>query len=134
MLYYRCSLFNSSSEDLTVSLLFVKFLDDAARSVCRRAVERETVDGGEAQDGEAVGLFAPVDVEDPEPTAADVDAALVSLLLRFHGRSLSAEDRQLEPWRTLYDTIAPLAPEDEPQRAWEGVCVALLTHPDFYTY
>ena len=128
---------NSSAEDLSASLLFAKFLDDAGRAVCRRAVNRETERGGEEQDGAAIGLFAPVDVEDPEPAAADVSETLANLLLRFHGRSLEPDDPQLTPWREFYGSVAATAnaaEDPEPQRAWEAVCVALVTHPDFYTY
>lgn len=128
---------NSSSEDLTVSLLFEKFLDDAARDVCRRLVDRE--DGnGRPYDGDAQGIFLPVEVSDEAPSQADVDQTLSNLLLRFHGRSLEPSDQQLQPWRDLFGRLQSAAAEaDEPlppRRAWEGVCVALITHPDFYTY
>ena len=105
--------------------------------MCRRATNRETERGGESQDGEAVGLFLPVDVEDPEPSAADVNQTLANLLLRFHGRQLAPEDPELTPWREHYARLATAASELEdpqPQRAWEAVCVTLVTHPDFYTY
>lgn len=124
---------NGTSEDLTTSLLFVKFLDDAARSVCRRAVNREA-GAGAPQDGEAIGLFAPVDVLEPAPEALDVRTTLSRLLLRFHGRSLAPSAPELEPWVELYATLAAAAPAEEAPRAWEAVCVTLITHPDFYTY
>jgi hypothetical protein len=116
---------NSTVEDRAVSLIFQKFLDDAARNVCRRLVDREAGDA-------AKGTFAPVDVDAAEPAAADVDAALVSLLLRFHGRRLTATDRTLAPWRELHTAAA--AGTETPKRAWEAVCVALIDHPDFFTY
>lgn len=122
---------NSSTEDLSVSLLFAKFLDDSARSVCRRLADREGGSGA-AYDGEAQGTFAPVDVNATDPAPADVDAALASALLRFHGRSLEPSSEQLQPWRDLHARLAETA--DPPRRAWEGVCVALITHPDFFTY
>ena len=129
---------NSTSEDLTVSLLFEKFLDDAARDVCRRLADRE---GGEgrAYDGDAQGVFAPVDVSTPSAELADADRdqALSNLLLRFHGREVEPASEQLQPWRDLHGRLAAVAAADDsipPRRAWEGVCVALMTHPDFYTY
>jgi len=125
---------NSSSEDLSASLLFAKFLDDASRDVCRRLANREGGSPG-AYDGEPAGIFAPVDVNEAEPAQADVDAALSSMLLRFHGRRVPVGDAQLRPWRELYARIAATeAAIETPRRAWEGVCVALLTHPDFFTY
>lgn len=125
---------NSSAEDRSASLLFAKFLDDAARDVCRRLADREGGSGA-AIDGEPQGIFAPVDVNDAAPPQDDVDAALSSLLLRFHGRRVEPSAGALVPWRELHARMAATAVATEtPRRAWEGVCVALLTHPDFYTY
>lgn len=131
---------NSSSEDLTVSLLFEKFLDDAARDVCRRLVDREAGRGRE-YDGAPIGLFDPVDLdpaeEDPPPSTEEVDAVLARLLLRFHGRPVEPGSEALTPWRALHDRASAAVTADDElpaRRAWEGVCVALITHPDFYTY
>ncbi len=127
---------NSASEDLTVSLLFEKFLDDAARDVCRRLADREAGDGA-AYDGAAVGIFDPVDVSTTDNSSTQISEALANLLLRFHGRRLAPDDPQLTPWRDLYgrlETAVNAAEPPAPRRAWEGVCIALLTHPDFYTY
>lgn len=127
---------NSTSEDLTVSLLFQKFLDDAARSACRRVADREAGDGPEYEGGPQ-GTFAPVDLtRETPPTDAEIDAALSDLLLRFHGRRVEASSPELEPWRLLSARLTEAATEAElpAKRAWEGVCVALVTHPDFYTY
>ncbi len=128
---------NRTEEDRAVSLLFVKFLDDAARDVCRRLVAREAGEG-RPYDGEPQGVFLPIDVTDPSPPSDDVDEVLRRLLMRFHGRSMGREDPHLGPWRVLYDRLLETAASSEgsssPQRAWEGMCVALITHPDFYTY
>lgn len=127
---------NSSSEDLSVSLLFEKFLDDAARDVCRRLADREG-GAGRAYDGEPQGIFDPVDVNAETVAQADVDQALANLLLRFHGRSIEPADARLQPWRDLHGRLVEAVNAAEtptPRRAWEGVCIALVTHPDFYTY
>lgn len=127
---------NSSAEDLSVSLLFQKFLDDAARSACRRVADREAGDGP-SYEAEPQGTFAPVDLtSETPPTQAEIDAALAALLLRFHGRRVDVASPELEPWRALEARLQAAATETEapPKRAWEGVCVALITHPDFYTY
>lgn len=119
---------NSSSEDLSVSLLFQKFLDDAARDVCQDLAAREA---GETPQG----TFAPVSVSEPS-APAETREALANLLLRFHGRHLAPDDVQLDPWVDLHGRLDAAITEAEapPQRVWEGVCVALITHPDFYTY
>jgi hypothetical protein len=126
---------NGTSEDLAVSLLFLKLLDDASRNVCRRLVDREA-GRGQPYDGAAQGVFAPVDfAATTPPTQAEIDAALSSLLLRFHGRRVAVGSDELTPWRELHARLAATeAATTTPTRAWEGVCVALFTHPDFFTY
>ncbi len=127
---------NSSAEDLSVSLLFEKFLDDAARDVCVRLADREA-GVGRAYDGEPQGIFAPANVAAADDSPAVVAEALASLLLRFHGRRLEPEDPQLVPWIELHGRLADAVADRDPpapQRAWGGVCIALVTHPDFYTY
>jgi len=130
---------NSASEDLTVSLLFVKFLDDAARDVCFRLADREAGEG-ESYDGEPQGIFDPVAVTTVDNSPEQVSDALAAMLLRFHGRSVAPDDPQLDPWRDAYGRLetAVLAVEGdddpEPRRIWAGLCVAMITHPDFYTY
>lgn len=127
----------SSAEDRTVSLLFEKFLDDAARDVCRRLVDRENGDG-RPYDGEPQGIFGTIDVSAEAPTQDEIDTTLSSLLLRFHGRDVPADSTQLQPWRDHFARLQATAAGAEeplpPRRAWEGVCVGLITHPDFYTY
>ena len=69
-------------------------------------------------------------------TEPEMVGALAALLLRFHGRRVDVASPELEPWRALEARLQAAATETEapPKRAWEGVCVALITHPDFYTY
>jgi len=126
---------SSTSEDTSPSLLFLKFLDDAARFTCDQLVRRET--GDEAQGV----LFLEVDPEDAEASEADVRANLSALLLRYHGRRVDADADELAPWVRLYErTLVGVPGEDgelpdpSPARAWESVCVGLVNHPDFYTY
>ena len=51
-------------------------------------------------------------------------------LLRFHGKRASAEE--LARWVSLWVELENLS--GEPERAWVGSCVALVTHPDFSTF
>ena len=127
---------NSSAEDLTVTLLFEKFLDDAARDVCRRMTNREAGEG-RPYDGEPSGIFDPVDVSSTENTPTQISTTLANLLLRFHGRHLAPDDPRLDPLRDLYGRLESAVAEAETpvtRRAWEAVCITLMTHPDFYTY
>jgi hypothetical protein len=121
---------NSSAEDLTVSLLFTKFLDDAARSVCNRLVNGRDEDEVTAR----AEVFDVVDPStDEELLDLGRDAQLRSLLLRFHGRRLQ-NDEELQPWQDLFETARALGDRSSSARGWQAVCVTLVNHPDFYTY
>ena len=117
----------STDEDLTPSLLFQKFLDDAAISVCGELMEREA-----ASPASPVFLVSvqPTDTFDSAPDA--VEENLRAALLRFHGRKLKAGDPQLEPWTWLFRSATEAS--GDPLTGWNTVCIGLLTHPDFYSY
>ena len=119
----------STSEDLEISALFIKFLDDASRSVCDRLMTREAA----AAPGERVFLVhADLDARLPADAAA-IDQNLSMLLLRFHGRRVAVDSPELAPWHDLMDQALAASPDDAAP-AWRTTCVALFEHPDFYTY
>lgn len=116
-----------TAEDLTPSLLFEKFLDDAARSVCDGLVAREWAGGAESV------LLAHVTVTDTVETApAAIRENLAALILRFHGRRHDTQAAAIDPWVDLHrdSTLA----SGDPLGGWRAVCVALIVHPDFYSY
>jgi hypothetical protein len=117
-----------TTENLEPSALFLKFLDDAARSVCARMIERD-LDAGAGALLHAVG---PDDDFDAAPAA--VDANLRHLLARFHGRLVPEDGAgpHLAPWRWLFRSAAFVG--GDPLAGWNAVCVGLFTHPDFYSY
>ncbi|MCB9696899.1 MAG: hypothetical protein H6738_09000 [Alphaproteobacteria bacterium] len=114
-----------TSEDLAPGLLFQKFLDDAANAVCRDLLERESTGGAE-------NVFL-VHVDLATRDQAAIEENLSMLLLRFHGREVPVGDPRLEPWIFLYEG-ADLVTGGDAMETWRTVCVALFTHPDFYTY
>lgn len=118
---------DSTQEDLTVSLLFQKFLGDAARDVCERRAD------GEADGDLEPLLMSHVTAETTvETDAAAVDANLAELLLRFHGQSVAPDSDRMNPWRWLFTSTVHVT--EDPVLGWRAVCVGLLTHPDFYSY
>jgi len=120
---------DSTMEDLTVSLLFQKFLGDAARDVCTQLSDRE-IDPGSTADPV---LFLHAGLEDTvETNPAGIDQNLQALLLRFHGQSVPLDSERLNPWRWLFTSSVHVT--GDPVVAWRAVCVGLLTHPDFYSY
>ena len=120
---------DSTHEDLDPSLLFQKFLKDAATAVClgileedwrRQAAERQFVTELEL---EATWQ------SDPE----GVRKNLARLLLRFHGRVAAPDSGEIDEWAWLFRSVSHVTASNT-QRSWNAVCVALITHPDFYTY
>lgn len=117
----------STQEDLNPTLLFSKFLDDAARDVCYRAVEQETQMAPADR-----RVLAKVNLEQPLTDRAAVNDNLSHLLLTFHGVRAEPGDVRVTNWRWLLDNTE--APDAAPLTPWVNVCTALLTHPDFYSF
>ncbi|MEQ8280428.1 MAG: hypothetical protein RMA76_13930 [Deltaproteobacteria bacterium] len=118
----------TTDENLDPSAMFQKFLDDASRAVCDDLMVEE------GRRAEADRVF--FQHATPSTTYADhpaaVEANLIALLLRFHGRKLEAGAPELEPWKWLFQS-ADHVTESQPA-VWRTLCVGLFTHPDFYTY
>lgn len=115
----------STNEDLVPGLLFQKFLDDAAKSVCTDLMEAEKTRGA----SERVFLVH-ADLDD-KPGSTEVDSNLRAALVRFHGTDLPAGSEALEPWQELFSDAVVYA---DTEQAWRLVCVSLFTHPDFYSF
>ncbi|MCK6574833.1 hypothetical protein L6V77_27495 [Myxococcota bacterium] len=112
-------------DNLETSAIFQKFLGDAARSVCERRLQADL-----AAPADQERLLLPVAPGDLDP--AGIDAHLVALRRTYHGVGMSPESPEMESWRWLYQSVLHVS--GEPARGWNAVCVALLTHPDFYLY
>jgi hypothetical protein len=118
----------STVEVTEPSLIFQKFLGNAARSVCDKAIEADR-----GMSDERRNLLIHVSFEDVAPEAdAAINENLSELLLRFHGREVAPDSAELNAWRWLFDSSMHVA--DNTGAAWRTVCVGLITHPDFYTY
>ncbi len=111
------------SEDRSASVIFQKFLDDAASATCDDWLAR-------AADGIGVGFSGGEDLEDTSDTA--VRATLVHLRWQITGRSRMKEDPLLDPLQEMFERV--LVRTEDPYAGWNTVCVALFTHPDFFTY
>jgi hypothetical protein len=124
-------------ENLEPSALFLKFMDDAAKDGCTRAV---TADQGRAANQRV--LYKTVSLTDTVASnRAAVDQNLAYLKLRFHGIKVPAGDEAtLAPLRTLFDdavkgaagTATPTAAHV--REGWRAVCVALLMAPEYHLY
>jgi hypothetical protein len=100
------------------SPLFAKFMDDMAADVCRAAVARD-----------AAGGSPRLVVQHPD----DVQANLRFLRLKLHGIYVPEGSQEgLQGLTALHDDI--LAETQDPDQAWWGVCIAMLTAPELLAY
>lgn len=105
--------------DLSPSVMFQKFLDDAAGATCQTWVESG-----------ASSFFA---VDDPTSTdRSDVRDQVVHLRWVIQGRARTEEVAILDDYEVLFSTVHQRT--DSTTSAWATVCVAMFTHPDFYMY
>jgi len=104
------------------SPLFQKFMNDLAAQLCAKGLARDA-NGGPTEDKLVV------------PYPQDIDANLRFLRLKFHGiyvpEDADTETDGLAGLRSLYNDIeADTGAED----AWLGVCIAMVTAPEFLAY
>lgn len=122
---------NSTSEDLDPSIIFQKFLGDAARTVCDRLTEQEV--GLPLGQGERHLFIKISHKEDPRQVQDKALENLKALSLNFHGRFIQDDDdARLKSWSWLLEST--LHTGATPEQAWRAVCVGMMTHPDFYMY
>ena len=110
------------SEDLTANVIFQKFLQDAATYSCQQWREH---------DGSA-GPYAFFDEAYDETEPETVVDNLRYLRRLVHGHFAEAEDPMIESLQELYTLVYQRTQDHD--ATWNTVCVALFTHPDFYTY
>lgn len=126
----------NTDEALEPSLLYAKFADDAARSLCTQVLDADDV----RTDPNTRVLLRFASKEDSVASnAAAIDANLRYLKLRFHGIYVPKEDTAAtEPLRNLFAAAALASTAPEPiqktRDAWKVVCVALVTAPEFHVY
>ena len=110
-------------EDRTVSVMFQKFLEDAASYTCEEWISQET-------SGTDRLFFS--EIEPGELDAAKIRLNMVALRRQIHGRSSLPDDPIIDALIDLHFTVVQRTGSVE--RAWITVCVGLFTHPDFYMY
>lgn len=99
--------------------LFMKFMDDMAGQVCKAAVTKDLQT--KALETRSVVRYD------------DVNKTLRFLRLKFHSIYVPENSMEsIQQLRTLYDRV--LAKTKKESTAWEGVCIAVLTAPEFFSY
>jgi hypothetical protein len=126
--------YRTSTEESRVSnALYLKFVGDAARDVCTQMAKAD----GKRTDPTKRALFpkAPVD---GTATDAQISDNLATLILRFLGLRVAADDPMIPALRAVYDagvaSVAvpgggDLSPAAE---GWRSVCVTLFESPLFH--
>ncbi len=120
------------------SALYLKFMDDAARDVCDRALKADAA-RPQATDRVLLRYVGPTDTV--TTNAAGVDQNLGYLTLRFHGIKVKDGDAaRLAPLRKVFsDSVTAAAAGQSVTAAhvtegWRAVCVGLVTAPEFHLY
>lgn len=117
----------TTHEDLTPSVLLEKFVGDAARSVCDTLSEKERDQSSEER--VLITYASLTDTWEKDPAA--VEENMRYLLMRYHGAYVEPGSSELNLWTWLFD--ATTMATGDPVKGWRAVCVALISHPDFYS-
>ncbi|MBS2018603.1 MAG: hypothetical protein JST00_37400 [Deltaproteobacteria bacterium] len=117
------------------SLLYAKFIDDAARSGCGQALD---ADLARPQKADRV-ILRHVEWTDVAPAAsAAIDTNLRYLKLRMHGVKLASSPEATKSLTTLFAASVAGSTDTDPQlkvrAGWLTVCVALVTASEFQIY
>jgi len=115
---------SSNSDDREVSPLFMKFMDNMASKVCINAILH---DNGAAEEDRVVRRYT-----DPAEN-------LRYLRLKFHGIWIPPNSTEgIEDLLKLYSDLEAHDPftnlSDPEVFQWYGVCVAMLSSPEFFAY
>lgn len=129
---------NTTEDNLEPAPLYLKFVDDAARDVCTRAL---AADAGRSDPASRVILRHVEETDTVQSAASKIDQNLRYLKLRFHGVKIADTDTTtIAPLRTLFDQAVTKAAAggtpsaDDVSTGWHLICVALLTAPEFHIY
>lgn len=110
-------------EDRTVSVMFQKFLDDAAAHTCTEWIQQES-------NGANGSFFS--EIEPDELDLEKIRLNMVALRRLFHGQITPADAPIVDSLVDLHYTVVQRT--NSLEQAWTSVCIGLFTHPDFFMY
>lgn len=128
------------SEALEAGMTFAKFVQDAARSTCRAAVEADIAAAASERH-----VLLTVDEDDTLATAeAAIRGDMATLALRFWGRQIAPESPEIDELIAVFtaaasapewvDDVGMTRPAGTPADGWRAVCIALVADGQFYVY
>ena len=127
-------------EGLEAGMTFAKFVQDAARSTCRAAVEADVTAAPESRH-----VLLHVEADDTLASAeVGVRDTIAALALRFWGRDLGPAAPEVDELIEVFsaaatapewlDELEATRPAGTPVDGWRAVCIALVTDGQFYVY
>ena len=105
--------------DRSASVMFQKFLDDAAAGTCLEWLR--------AEQSSFFSMEDPTSVE-----RADVRSSIVDLRWQIQGKAKDETARIIDDYEALFFKVHQRT--DSTELSWQTVCVAMFTHPDFFMY
>ena len=127
---------NITEDNLEPSPLYLKFMDDAARDVCNRALNADYIKTV-ATDRTILRYVDKTQTVTNAPAA--IDTNLRYLKLRFHGIKV-ADDSEIAGLRTMFNQVTLAAAgttsvdSNDSKEGWRAVCVTLVMAPEFHFY
>jgi len=112
-----------TNEVLEPTVLFAKFLSDAATDICVNVIRDD------------FNATEPIFFVHAEPMGSDLELVrqnIAYLRLRYHGYRQPIDHPDHAEWLSLWSDLHDV--QSEPLLAWFGFCVAMIQHPDFYAY
>ena len=113
----------SVTEDRSPSIMFQKFLDDAAVHTCTNWIANE-INGAERL------FFSEIEPDDTDPVKTRLNIAY--LQQRIHGQKIDPSAEIIDSYVGVHELV--MQRTSNLQSAWKTVCVGFFTHPDFYIY
>ena len=110
-------------EERTPSVMFQKFLNDAALHTCAEWIRLEI-------ESDQRLFFAEIEPDEYDPVK--IRENLVYLRHRIQGRKLDPNHPMVDDLVELHQLV--MLRSEELENAWNTVCVGLFTHPDFFMY
>ena len=116
---------NSQDEDRSPSIMFQKFLDDAATYTCQNWIEAE-------KSGESDLLFIQ---DDEDISRSSVQENIRQFRWQIQGipfQNTNADQLLFDDYESLFFMIHQRSLSTT--ESWTGICIAMFTHPDFFYY